>query len=186
MMPSISNAAVVLRRGYCAKRRSRRIYCNVGAKRPRAELIQLLAEHRQALAASCASYDSGNEWEAARLATTIFTLVHDGGSITSLLSQLGLRASLRFVSSGRDVSDKYTVLSTTPLVIFETNMGRGARCIPRLDRPHSGGLLNLQFSTWWADEIIYKERRHGVELTLEAFGFCSSSPRWRGACWHAD
>src|SRR5258708_10006160 len=59
--------------------------------RPRAELIELLKHHRQALAASCTSYDSGNEWEAARLATTVFTLVHDGGSIISLLTRPRLR-----------------------------------------------------------------------------------------------
>lgn len=57
-------------------------------KRPREELIGLLKGQRGALAASCKGFDAGEEWEAERLATTIFTLVHDGGPIFSLLGQL--------------------------------------------------------------------------------------------------
>jgi hypothetical protein len=143
----------------------------VGAKRPRAELIKLLAEQREALAASCESYDRGNEWEAARLATTVFTLVHDGGSISSLLTQLGLRGSLRFVSSGRDVSDAHVVAASPPLVIFEMNMGKGARCIPLLDHGAPSKVLSVQFPTWWAKEVIYKDHPNGVELTRKRLIF---------------
>lgn len=100
-------------------------------KRPRQELVRLLAEQRAALAASCEGFDKGNEWEAPRLANTIFTLLHDGGGITSLLTQLGLRASLRFLSSGRLNENPNVIASTPPLVIahFDQN---GARFIPAL------------------------------------------------------
>src|SRR2546421_47685 len=102
-------------------------------KRTRAELVTMLAEQRAALATSCGSFDEGNDWEAARLAITIFNLVHDDRKIISLLTQLGLRASLRFVSSGRDESDKYVKLATPPLVMGQFNMGTGKVCVPRLD-----------------------------------------------------
>jgi hypothetical protein len=132
----------------------------------------MLAEQRAALAASCASFDKGNDWEAARLATTIFNLVHDDHrKITSLLTQLGVRASLRFVSSGRDESDKYIMLATPPLVKFEFNMGGKKVCLPRLNESHSSGLLHLQFQTWWGKEIIYKDHPKGLELTRKRLIF---------------
>ena len=124
--------------------------------RPRPELVQLLAEHRQALAASCESYDKGNEWEAARLATTIFTLVHDGGSITSLLTQLGLLDSLRFISSGRDEHDAFTTLATPPLVGIQMNTGGQTKYYPRLDETRASQIRELAFKTWWSEECIFK------------------------------
>jgi hypothetical protein len=106
----------------------------------------------------------GNEWEAPRLATVVFTLVHDGGSITSLLTQLGLRASLRFVSSGRADHNPNLVTSSPPLVSMAINQAKGVRFIPRLgERSGSSGPLELQFHTWWAKEHIYKDRQ--VDLT---------------------
>src|SRR5260221_12429647 len=72
--------------------------------RPRAELIELLKHHRQALAASWTSYDSGNEGEGARLATTVFRLVQDGGSIISLLTPLGSPTSLKLISPTHEVN----------------------------------------------------------------------------------
>jgi hypothetical protein len=130
----------------------------VGTKRSRAELIQLLAEQRLALAASCESYDKGNDWEAARLATTIFTLVHDGGSINSVLTQLGVRGSLRFFSSGTEVNPK-TLTASAPLVMFRAQLAATAKskAVPLLDGGPPGLTRRTQFSTWWAQESIYKD-----------------------------
>jgi hypothetical protein len=136
----------------------------MGAKRPRSELIKLLAQQRQALAASCQGYDRGDEWEASRLATTAFTLLHDGGSITSLLTQLRLRASLRFLSSGRASNKKNLLSETPPLLSVHMSAGSGTNFRPILGSPSPSGRQQLQFSSWWAKEIIYKDSR-AHELT---------------------
>lgn len=131
-----------------------------GPKRPRAELIKLLADQRAALAASCEGYDKGNEWEAARLATTVFTLVHDGGSITSLLTQLHLRASMRLLSSGRSLDPKN--VSSTPPLLMVVMASTGTAFRPRLavsSGSENQRLQRVQFATWWQKEVIFKDHR---------------------------
>lgn len=144
----------------------------MGAKRPRVELVKLLAEQREALAASCEGYDNGKEWEAARLATAIYTLVHDGGAITSLLTQLGLRASLRFVSTGRwepPVGMKTISFTSPALVTFRAD-ANGMRLVPQFQ--HSTGKplpTKVQFDPWWAKEDIYDSA--GMHLTRRRLVF---------------
>ena len=124
--------------------------------RPRQELLALFAEQRAALAASCEGFDKGSIWEAPRLATSVFTLVHDGGSITSLLTQLGLRASLRFISSGRfPKHDKGKVVSSSPPLLMMTIDQNGARFAPRFGEKLSQEIV--QFQTWWTKEEIHKQ-----------------------------
>jgi hypothetical protein len=145
----------------------------VGAKkqRPRAELIQALTEQRAALASSCEGFDSGKEWEAARLATTIFTLVHDGGSIVSLLSQLGIRGSLRFVSSGMLIPGN--LLNEHPLVGIQMNNDPvpSIKALPLCTGmpPEEIPIRHTQFPHWWAEELIF--RQQGVELTRRRLVF---------------
>ena len=130
-------------------------------ERDRVELVQLLAEQRAALAASCENYDRGNEWEAARLATTIFTLLHDGGSVTSILTQLGLRSKLKFISSGKEY-DRQNLAIHTPLVAVRlqgTPNGPEARTVPLLNGPMNSSTRYNQFPTWWEKEPIYDDRR---------------------------
>jgi len=71
-----------------------------GPKRPRQELVEKFKNQIKALDASSANYDAGEDWEAERLANAVFNLVFDGGKIASVLSQLEVKDSLRFVSSG--------------------------------------------------------------------------------------
>jgi hypothetical protein len=121
--------------------------------RDRSELVALLAEQRAALAASCESFDKGNSWEAPRLATAVFNLVHDGGSIKSLLTQLGLRASLRFISSGRFEKAPNLISSSPPLVLMHIGQN-GAKFLPKLSELH-GRQKIVQFETWWSKETIF-------------------------------
>jgi hypothetical protein len=119
------------------------------SKRTREELIELLAEQRSALAASCQNYDGGNEWEAARLATTIFTLLHDGGP------QLGVRGSLRFASTAWPPVDPENLITETPLVMMRLTDG-GAKYLPKCgEGPFAP--RRLQFPHWSADELIYRD-----------------------------
>lgn len=150
----------------------------MGAKRPRAraELIQLLADQRAALAASCGGYDQGNEWEAARLATTMFNLFHDGGAIKSLLTQLGLRAGLRFVSTGEFPAPPNMIVkfTTPPLIGFRSTPGGGMRFVPQFSlevaKPEP---KRVQFAKWWAEESIFHEpmRAKAAELTRRRLVF---------------
>jgi hypothetical protein len=133
-------------------------------QRSRTDLVKLLAEQRAALAASSEGFDKGNEWEAPRLATTAFTLVHDGGGIRSVLSQLGLRGSLRFLSSGRLISNPNVISSSPPLLIARMDQN-GVQFKPKLDDLAISNQI-VQFETWWAKEAIYKESgRDGASLT---------------------
>lgn len=141
-----------------------------GAKRPRNELVALLTEQRAALAASCESFDKGNEWEAARIATTIFNLVHDGGSITSLLTHLGLRAGLRFLSSNR-VIPRPGVFGTPPLVGMQWQAGV-TKFVPRFMASASSDVHKaLQFETWWAKECVYSDIQTQQQLTRKRIVF---------------
>lgn len=138
--------------------------------RSREELVKLFAEQRAALAASCENFDKGNEWEAARLATAVFTLVHDGGGILSLLTQLGLRASLRFRSSGRLEHNPRMIAATPPLLTVEMNSVTGVRFKPKFAESHLQ--KTVQFETWWGREVIYRDRgKNAASLTRRRLVF---------------
>jgi hypothetical protein len=134
-------------------------------KRPRAELIQLLADQRRTLASSCENYDKGgNDWEAPRLAATVFNLVHDHGRIKSSLTRLGLKAGLRFVSSNRVSPNEPGVLTMVPpLLVFG---GKGLE--PILGRGPPDWVRMVQFHTWW-EELIYEDA--GLSLTRKRMVF---------------
>jgi hypothetical protein len=129
--------------------------------RPREELIELYERQMKALEASCVAYDAGEEWEAERLATTVFNLVHDGGSIASLLSQLELKDSLKFVSSGRMQQLPFgapTVAS--PVLLLMRFDEKGAHYLPKLgDGPPV--YASVPFEDWWKSELIYQEKAAG-------------------------
>lgn len=58
------------------------------------ELSDLLAEQISFLRGSCGAYDNGNRNEAKRIATAIYTMVHDGSQQKSLLRLLRIRDKL--------------------------------------------------------------------------------------------
>lgn len=160
-----------MRSRHCPWHCQQGIQDNVGTKQPkrtRAELVALLADQRSALAASCEGYDKGNEWEAARLATTIYTVVHDStdSSITSILTQLGQRAQLRFVSSGR-AEPRPGVVSSPPLLNMTWLPGKGITFEPCLDR---GQQKEVEFEAWWDKEFIYTDKS-GAGLTRKRLIF---------------
>ena len=128
-------------------------------KRPREELVHLFKGQMRALEASSRNFDAGEEWEAERLATTVFNLVHDGKQIISLLSQLEVKDSLKFVSSGRMPQIpgiSAPTMATPPLLILRD----GAFFVPMLgDGPPT--YTSLPFERWWKSELIYQERGAG-------------------------
>lgn len=70
-----------------------------GNSRSPAELEEAAAEQIRFLRASCEAYDGGFRPEAKRIASAAYILLHDGGQQKSLLRRIGLRDSLRFISS---------------------------------------------------------------------------------------
>jgi hypothetical protein len=124
--------------------------------RPRSEVIEQYYRRRAALAASCAGFDRGDEFEVERIATEVFTLVHDGGSIVSVLTQLGIRGNTRFISSGSVDPASKNLLASIPLVM--TRIDSANKIAVNLPKLGAGSpQTSVQFPTWWEKELIYKD-----------------------------
>jgi hypothetical protein len=120
----------------------------------REEIVEHFNAAKSALQVSCKSFDEGNRWEAMRLATTVYSLVNDGGrNSVSILTQLGLRASLRFPSRANIIPGNF--VADTPLVIFRIS-SQGPECLPLLNDPIGDETKPLQFQRWW-DQTILKD-----------------------------
>jgi len=129
-------------------------------KRSREELLHLLKGQMKALEASSRSFDAGEDWEAERLATAVFNLVQDGGSMVSLLSQLEVRDSLKFVSTGRMPSGLPPADIASPALLMMQSHGTTSRFTPMLgDGPPM--YASVTFEDWWKNELIYQERASG-------------------------
>lgn len=127
--------------------------------RSRDETIQALKVQRRALRASAQGYDNGDKWEAVRLATAVYTIVHDGsGRSKSLLTQLGLRASLRFISRSRE--NPHNLLPESPFVIARVSSDH-CEFLPAMGQG-SFPVHQVQFRTWWTGEIAYRSDQFRV------------------------
>jgi hypothetical protein len=128
--------------------------------RPREELVHLFKGQMNALGASSRGFDAGEEWEAERLATTVFNLVQDGGPLVSLLSQLEVKDSLKFLSSGRMPTGLPPPTVASPSLLMMRFDDTGARFIPKLgDGPPT--YFSMPFEDWWKNELIYQEKASG-------------------------
>lgn len=109
------------------------------ASRPRdkAELLARLNEQLGFMDDSAQLFDDGKEAEYARLAVIVRVLVHDTKSSKSLLAQLGVKHSLKYLNTG-PATDARNLLSQQTLVFligggkpntkaFEAPFGQGAR-----------------------------------------------------------
>jgi hypothetical protein len=117
------------------------------------ELLALLAEQVTWLARSGAAYDSGLEDEAKRLTVPIRVLVHDTGKSSSLLSQLGLKSSIRFIDSAAPIRPG-NLATTLGLVMMRVNTVKGGAYMPRLGDgpPHLYG-RTAPFDRWWKGPV---------------------------------
>lgn len=122
-----------------------------GHQKTRDELLEALQEQIGFLRSSCALYDEGAASEAARIATSIFALVNDGSS-QSLLTLLGLRKSLEFVSYAVEPTPG-NLLAEEPLVFLRVS-DQGASCKPMLDHGPFPP-KRLKFSHWWEREVVF-------------------------------
>lgn len=124
--------------------------------RSRDQIKQALEIQRRALDASAKSYDGGNRWEALRLATAVYNLVHDGGNIRSLLTQLGIRGALRFFAPATPHNPRNLVRETLLVMIHLYSDGT-AEYVPLLDNGPPLPSRRLQFHDWWEKDIILSD-----------------------------
>jgi len=118
--------------------------------RSRRELEEELREQAAALRASASAYDTGALWEAKRLATTAYILLHDGdGKSKSLLKQLGLKGEMLSTADHRPEAP-------LPLAIITIDMnagGKGMSFVPRLSE-HSNDRRIIPFKKWYKEPIF--------------------------------
>jgi hypothetical protein len=140
----------------------------------------------KAIQASCKAYDAGETWEAMRIATAVHTLVHDHGkNYISVLSRLGIRSSLRFLSSGRVSGDGQ--LAWSPLVGTQMS-DTGTRYFPMLGNGPQGTRdgtwdhESIQFGRWWEKEIISR----GIDHTFTRKGLVFALRNKEGGGHYGD
>ena len=136
-------------------------------KRSEEELRSILAVQIEALRDSCASYDNGKTWEALRLATTTFVLVHDTGSrAKSVLGQLGAKNSMLFLASAEALGPNE--VGMPPLVSSIAKPGE-ASYVPKLGRfPANHSLVS--FKDWWQRQLIFKNGPNTITRKRLTFG----------------
>lgn len=142
-------------------------------KRTREELEAELKDQIASLRHSCAEYDKGNEWQAKNLANVAYLLLHgDGGRKNPLLRQLGMRSSLKLISTlkrhdGADLnfaSGSFSNLLSITITIPELPQKRVSSEVILTDEAKSSPVLNtkgesafygtLKFNDWYGESIV--------------------------------
>jgi len=122
-----------------------------------------------ALIASSNSYDAGNKWEAKRLATTAYTILHDGGrNSKSLLGQMGAKDSALFLSTNQppDVPGIQTISILGGMCAVEWGAD-GPNYVPVLENSFEKRYLG--FDSWW-NEVVFTNTR-GQSITRKNLVF---------------
>jgi hypothetical protein len=119
------------------------------------ELSEHLAQQIGFLRRSAAAYDSGELEEAKRLATTVSTLVNTSRTATSLLTQMGVRDSMEFLSFAEPLQFRFPKLC---LVLTRVSSDTGASFYPICNSPFAKYSPSqwVGFERWWAGEPIYE------------------------------
>lgn len=132
------------------------------------------------LSTSCAAFDAGDEDEAARIAVVIRVLVHDTKSSTSLLTQLGLKAALRYLDTEHGYGVSFGAASVDGVLQEVGPRGLAhwdpASVSPRWFAPLSRMEVHerlIAFDNWWQVACITDES--GVAMIS----------RWRLVDWMA-
>jgi hypothetical protein len=108
------------------------------------------------LRSSCEAYDRGVLWEAQRIATTIFVLMHDGGKRNlSLLTHMGERSRLQYISTAYE-DGPTNVLPWHPLVSLKFGTEIETEYSPCLDFCPPG-FRRISADKWWKRDVIFHE-----------------------------
>lgn len=125
--------------------------------------MDTLKQQLSFLESSCKAFDEGNEGEALRIAVVIRTLVHDTPNSKSLLEQLGLKSSIKFIDSADPIDPVPTkelykgrqlmALSGMPGLFAVSMSTQGAKLLPRLEMAmNARGAVS--FDDWWVSGCI--------------------------------
>ena len=146
--------------------------CNDSAmadyKLGREDLLELFREQLEFLEWSAESFDSGFEGEAKRMATAIRVLVHDTRVSHSVLTQLEVKSSIKYLDTAEPINPKN--LATTPgLVIFRMGSEGASYVAPLSDRHLEPSVK--RFDEWWTEPVTKDEHlalfsRRNYVLTL--------------------
>ena len=122
------------------------------------QLTHLLNEQIHFIENSCAAFDAGSDEEAKRLAVAARVLLHDTGTSTSLLQQIGLKG-VPFLSSAPGWKPN-NAMPYLGLVII--SMEDGSFKAP-LGNRRPDSYRWLSFNNWW-NEIVFDDKL-GNQLT---------------------
>jgi len=112
------------------------------------------------LTRSCEAYDAGHEYEAKRIAGVLRTLLHDSRSSRSLLGQLGLKGSTRFLDSSIPINPS-NLLGTPGLFALDDG-----RWTPALDS-HETYERRVSFDSWWTTPVT--KLSDGTDVSRERY-----------------
>lgn len=119
-----------------------------------ADIREALENQKAAIRDSCAGFDAGKKWEALRLATAVYVLVHDGGKRNrSLLTQIGAMPGLKFICTGHPI-EMTNLVSSNPLAIIRMNSTEGSGYRARLDENPVHHRW-AGFTEWWDTDKIF-------------------------------
>ena len=133
-------------------------------RRTNEEITSAFKDQMSALQSSAKAYDSGELWEAKRLATSVYTLCFDGtGRTKSLLGLLNIRTKIRYLDTVQDGEHAYLrdpkgnvrYTSFLPLVaIYFDDDKAGIHPRYRGYENWERSLRKISFDKWWNGTIF--------------------------------
>jgi hypothetical protein len=101
-----------------------------------------------------AVFDGGRPVAALPLAVSVRVLVHNTGSSSALLQQLGKLDTLRFVDTAQRIDPK-NLLPTSGLTVIRMTAGAGTDWVAPLDnRAPSRVRPRVRFGAWWTTPVV--------------------------------
>jgi len=120
--------------------------------RDRLGLLATLREHRAFLEASAASFDTGFEAEAKRLAVSLRVLLHHTPKSHALLDQLGVKDKLRFTDTSEPMEPG--MLGPNPgLGMLRVRPGEGRYIATLRGLPPPRIKPPIKFTPWWTSGV---------------------------------
>ena len=115
------------------------------------DFLQRTKDKIEALQILCKAYDDGKYSIAKEIAASIRVLVHDTHSSTSLLAHLGLKDSIRMLSTKEPAAHNELVLIGDGL--YAMQMGNSQLIyIPKLG---NSAIQYCSFGVWWNEKVLH-------------------------------
>lgn len=125
--------------------------------RSRDEVYEGLLDQMRMLASSIRSYRAGHDFEAARVATNVINIVYDDGKAKSILTQLGERENMAFISTDCIKRDGNLIIEHPLAFLNWKDLNRPFLPLhmegPEYQQPEP---IILNFEGWWTKCFIIK------------------------------